>query len=69
MMCICRMCLDDNHNSVVLACARVIECIICSDMNENFFDKLEVKFSSEILIIVVTLLWLILSYMCCSFRK
>ncbi|KAI6677528.1 hypothetical protein NL676_038324 [Syzygium grande] len=36
-----RMCLDDNHNSVVLACARVIECILCSDLNENFFDKLE----------------------------
>lgn len=49
------MCLDDNHNSVVLACARVIECILCSDLNENFFDKLEVKFSSEILIILITL--------------
>ncbi|KAF8020652.1 hypothetical protein BT93_G1167 [Corymbia citriodora subsp. variegata] len=36
-----RMCLDDNHNSVVLACARVVECILSSDLNENFFDKLE----------------------------
>ncbi|XP_052192752.1 transcriptional elongation regulator MINIYO [Diospyros lotus] len=33
-----RMCLDDNHNSVVLACAKVIECIVSYDVNESFFD-------------------------------
>ncbi|XP_020535690.1 transcriptional elongation regulator MINIYO isoform X2 [Jatropha curcas] len=33
-----RMCLDDNHSSVVLACARVIHCALSCDLNENFFD-------------------------------
>ncbi|GAB2267806.1 hypothetical protein Dimus_002781 [Dionaea muscipula] len=36
-----RMTLDDNHNSVVLACAKVIECILASDANEEFFDMSE----------------------------
>ncbi|KAG8644111.1 hypothetical protein MANES_11G100750v8 [Manihot esculenta] len=36
-----RMCLDDNHSSVILACARVIQCILCCDLNENFFDIFE----------------------------
>ncbi|KAF2296802.1 hypothetical protein GH714_003522, partial [Hevea brasiliensis] len=36
-----RMCLDDNHSSVVLACARVIQCALSCDLNENFFDILE----------------------------
>ncbi|KAF8406781.1 hypothetical protein HHK36_008873 [Tetracentron sinense] len=33
-----RMALDDNHISVVLACAKVIQCILSCDLNENFFD-------------------------------
>ncbi|XP_010272317.1 PREDICTED: transcriptional elongation regulator MINIYO [Nelumbo nucifera] len=33
-----RMALDDNHISVVLACAKVIQCILSCEMNENFFD-------------------------------
>ncbi|KAK4788881.1 hypothetical protein SAY86_020200 [Trapa natans] len=36
-----RMSLDDNHNSVVLACTRVIQCILSCDLNEHFFDFLE----------------------------
>ncbi|KAF3434785.1 hypothetical protein FNV43_RR21871 [Rhamnella rubrinervis] len=36
-----RICLDDNHSSVVLACAKVIQCILSCDANENFFDLLE----------------------------
>ncbi|CAI9275749.1 unnamed protein product [Lactuca saligna] len=33
-----RMCLDDNHNSVVIACARVIQCVLSYDFNEHFFN-------------------------------
>ncbi|XP_042491109.1 transcriptional elongation regulator MINIYO [Macadamia integrifolia] len=33
-----RMALDDNHTSVVLACAKVIQCALSCDMNEIFFD-------------------------------
>ncbi|KAF3965968.1 hypothetical protein CMV_009890 [Castanea mollissima] len=33
-----RISLDDNHNSVVLACAKVIQCILSCDVNENFFE-------------------------------
>ncbi|XVE85990.1 hypothetical protein DITRI_Ditri18aG0000100 [Diplodiscus trichospermus] len=36
-----RMSLDDNHNSVVLASAKVIQCILSCDLNGNFFDFLE----------------------------
>ncbi|KAK6159618.1 hypothetical protein DH2020_006932 [Rehmannia glutinosa] len=36
-----RMCLDDNHNSVVLACAKVIQCALSCDMNDTIFDILE----------------------------
>ncbi|XVE67218.1 hypothetical protein DITRI_Ditri08aG0142500 [Diplodiscus trichospermus] len=36
-----RMSLDDNHNSVVLANAKVIHCILSCDLNGNFFDFLE----------------------------
>lgn len=32
-----RMTLDDNHNSVVLACAKVIQCVLSFDINEGFF--------------------------------
>nr|XP_043638660.1 transcriptional elongation regulator MINIYO [Erigeron canadensis] len=33
-----RMCLDDNHNSVVTGCARVIQCVLSYELNELFFD-------------------------------
>uniref|UniRef100_A0A5B7BRB8 Transcriptional elongation regulator MINIYO n=1 Tax=Davidia involucrata TaxID=16924 RepID=A0A5B7BRB8_DAVIN len=33
-----RMSLDDNHNSVVLACAKVIQCTLSCDFNESFFN-------------------------------
>lgn len=36
-----RMALDDNHASVVLACAKVIQCLLSCSLNENFFDILE----------------------------
>lgn len=36
-----RMCLDDNHSSVVLECAKVIQCVLCCDFNENYFDVSE----------------------------
>ncbi|CBI37806.3 unnamed protein product, partial [Vitis vinifera] len=36
-----RMSLDDNHNSVVLACAKVIQCVLSCDMNEYFVDVSE----------------------------
>ncbi|KAL8543407.1 hypothetical protein ACS0TY_004079 [Phlomoides rotata] len=36
-----RMSLDDNHDIVVLACAKAIQCVISCDMNENLFDILE----------------------------
>lgn len=37
------MSLDDNHSSVVLACAKVIQCVLSCDVNENFFEMLEVE--------------------------
>ena len=39
---VCRICLDDNHYSVALACAKVIQCILTCDVNENYFDLSEV---------------------------
>ncbi|KAI3446305.1 hypothetical protein Pfo_002970 [Paulownia fortunei] len=36
-----RMSLDDNHNSVVLACAKAIQCVLSCDMNDSIFDILE----------------------------
>ncbi|XVF67994.1 hypothetical protein PTKIN_Ptkin10aG0166800 [Pterospermum kingtungense] len=36
-----RMSLDDNHNSVVLASAKIIQSILSCDLNGNFFDFLE----------------------------
>lgn len=33
-----RMCLDDNHNSVVLACAKAVQSALSCDVNENYFD-------------------------------
>ncbi|XP_021774893.1 transcriptional elongation regulator MINIYO-like [Chenopodium quinoa] len=36
-----RLALDDNHYSVVLASAKVIQCILACDVNESFFNTLE----------------------------
>ncbi|RAL53194.1 hypothetical protein DM860_006866 [Cuscuta australis] len=36
-----RICLDDNHKSVVLACAKVIQSVLTYDINESFFDIAE----------------------------
>lgn len=33
-----RMSLDDNHNSVVLASAKVTQCVLCCEINESYFD-------------------------------
>ncbi|CAL0315255.1 unnamed protein product [Lupinus luteus] len=33
-----RICLDDNHNSVVLACSKVVQCVLSYDVNENYFS-------------------------------
>ncbi|VAI77682.1 unnamed protein product [Triticum turgidum subsp. durum] len=33
-----RMALDDNHESVVLTCAKVINVMLSYDMNESYFD-------------------------------
>uniref|UniRef100_A0A6V7QRL3 Transcriptional elongation regulator MINIYO n=1 Tax=Ananas comosus var. bracteatus TaxID=296719 RepID=A0A6V7QRL3_ANACO len=42
-----RIALDDNHDSVVLACAKVIQLILSCDMNENFFDISEKSCACE----------------------
>lgn len=36
-----RMALDDNHNSVVLGCAKVIQCVLSCDVDEKNFDLSE----------------------------
>ncbi|KAE8724924.1 F-box protein SKIP23-like isoform X1 [Hibiscus syriacus] len=36
-----RMSLDDNHNSVVLASAKVIQCILSCDIIQNYYDLLK----------------------------
>ncbi|MCD7463307.1 hypothetical protein HAX54_050317 [Datura stramonium] len=36
-----RMYLDDNHNSVVLACARAIQCALTFEINEELFEIVE----------------------------
>ncbi|CAK8540403.1 unnamed protein product [Lathyrus sativus] len=33
-----RICLDDNHDSVVLACAKAVQSALSCDPNENYFD-------------------------------
>ncbi|KAJ6692936.1 TRANSCRIPTIONAL ELONGATION REGULATOR MINIYO [Salix purpurea] len=33
-----RMCLDDNHYSVVLACVKVIQSALSCDLNETFYE-------------------------------
>lgn len=58
------MCLDDNHNSVVLACAKVIQSALSCDVNENYFDISEVTaFIISIIIIfnLIRILFCILS--------
>lgn len=37
------MYLDDNHNSVVLACARAILCALTFEINEELFEIVEVR--------------------------
>ncbi|CAN6461079.1 unnamed protein product [Victoria cruziana] len=32
-----RMALDDNHASVLVPCAKVIQCILCCNLNEHYF--------------------------------
>ncbi|CAH9116181.1 unnamed protein product [Cuscuta epithymum] len=36
-----RICFDDNHMSVVMYCAKVIQCTLTYDINERFFDIAE----------------------------
>lgn len=36
-----RMYLDDNHNSIVLACARAIQCALTFGINEELFEIVE----------------------------
>ncbi|KAL3037296.1 hypothetical protein AAZX31_01G058600 [Glycine max] len=36
-----RICLDDNHNSVVLACTKVVQSVLSYDANENYCDMSE----------------------------
>lgn len=36
-----RIALDDNHDSVVLTCVKVIQCILSCDMNEDLFNVAE----------------------------
>lgn len=38
-----RIALDDNHDSVVLACAKVMQSILSCEINENFFNIKEVE--------------------------
>ncbi|XP_027359785.1 transcriptional elongation regulator MINIYO [Abrus precatorius] len=33
-----RICLDDNHNSVILACAKVVQCVLSCEVNDNYFE-------------------------------
>ena len=46
------MSLDDNHDSVVLAGAKVIQSVLCCDINESFFDISEVDINSRVLVIL-----------------
>ncbi|KAL5224721.1 hypothetical protein ABZP36_011360 [Zizania latifolia] len=36
-----RMSLDDNHDSIILTCAKVINVMLSYEMNETYFDNLE----------------------------
>lgn len=44
------MSLDDNHDSVVLTCAKVINAMLSYEMNEMYFDVLEVTLLIYLLI-------------------
>ena len=37
-----RMALDDNHDSVVLSCAKVINVMLSFEFNESYFESSEV---------------------------
>lgn len=39
------MALDDNHDSVVLSCAKVINIILSCEFNESYFEFSEVTLS------------------------
>jgi hypothetical protein len=39
------MTLDDNHDSVVLSCAKVINVMLSCEFNETYFDFSEVNFA------------------------
>lgn len=58
----CRMCLDDNHKSVVRKCAKVIYYVLSCDVNENFFDVSEVKSFFCILPTILVLYIFLCSY-------
>lgn len=51
---VCRISFDDNHNSVVLNCAKAILSALSYDTNKILFDMLEVEFylSRDILLIL-----------------
>uniref|UniRef100_A0A7N0UMK9 Transcriptional elongation regulator MINIYO n=1 Tax=Kalanchoe fedtschenkoi TaxID=63787 RepID=A0A7N0UMK9_KALFE len=36
-----RLCMDDNQSNVILACLKVIQCILSCDENENFYNVAE----------------------------
>ncbi|KAL8151359.1 hypothetical protein V2J09_021167 [Rumex salicifolius] len=42
-----RLCLDDNHDSVVLACAKTIQCTLAYEWTEEFFDVSDKLTSQE----------------------
>ncbi|KAG1335442.1 putative transcriptional elongation regulator MINIYO [Cocos nucifera] len=42
-----RVALDDNHDSVVLACAKVLQSILSCEINENFFNIKEKSATQE----------------------
>jgi hypothetical protein len=39
------MALDDNHDSVVLSCAKVINVMLSCEFNESYFEFSEVTLS------------------------
>ncbi|WOK97017.1 hypothetical protein Cni_G05725 [Canna indica] len=42
-----RIALDDNHDSVVLACVKAIQSLLSIEINENFFDTSEKLINSK----------------------
>ncbi|KAI5437929.1 hypothetical protein KIW84_023888 [Lathyrus oleraceus] len=51
-----RICLDDNHNSVVLACAKAVQSALSCDVNENYFDISETDPSASLEEYIVSIL-------------